>query len=618
MARVWQMLVRADGDTKAAQRELSALQKSTRQFGKNMSNLGKSLTLAVTAPILAFAALGVSELRETMDVTKKTDAVFKSMGSTMKVTKGQLSRLVTDLEKYSAIEGDIIQNAANVGLSFKALAGNPKLFDATTRAAVDMSAALGQDLQTTMTQLGKAMQNGAKGAGALSKNGTLAKDDIAKLQAMAKAGVPLWKQQAFILAAVNKQYAGQGKNVDPIKAITIAIKNMAETLAVLLLPAITKVSEWLQTASTWVSSLSKEKQKWLGVALLVAAALGPLLVVVGSLITAFAAIIPVLAGVTLAGAAVAAGIVLLVAGLVTAYTTSETFRDIVNEAFEAVKTGVIGVLNGLRSTLSTWIGWAQAAWSNWGTQITTLATAAWTFVRTFIGGQLTIIRGTFTTVLALLRGDWSGAWEGIKLILSGAWAIIRTTVSTGADAIKLVLSTAWGLVKTVAVKAWDGISDGIVAVVRALPGAIAGALGSLDDKMKSIGSAAGSALANALKGAVNAVVGAWNGFSIPAVSVLGKEVTPAVNFPDLPYLARGGITKGPSIAGEAGPEAVIPLGASARAASDRARVMREAGLTSNGMQVVQHIHTNGDVEATARRVMFELLGSRRTLIGGMT
>ena len=618
MARVWQLLVRADGDTKVAQRELRALQKSTRQFGKNMSNLGKSLTLAVTAPILAFAALGVSELRETMDVTKKTDAVFKSMGSTMKVTKGQLSRLVTDLEKYSAIEGDIIQNAANVGLSFKALAGNPKLFDATTRAAVDMSAALGQDLQTTMTQLGKAMQNGAKGAGALSKNGTLAKDDIAKLQAMAKAGVPLWKQQAFILAAVNKQYAGQGKNVDPIKAITIAIKNMAETLAVLLLPAITKVSEWLQTAATWVSSLSKEKQKWLGVALLVAAALGPLLVVVGSLITAFAAIIPVLAGVTLAGAAVAAGIVLLVAGLVTAYTTSETFRDIVNEAFEAVKTGVIGVLNGLRATLSTWIGWAQAAWSNWGTQITTLATAAWTFVRTFIGGQLTIIRGTFTTVLALLRGDWSGAWEGIKLILSGAWAIIRTTVSTGADAIKLVLSTAWGLVKTVAVKAWDGISDGIVAVVRALPGAIAGALGSLDDKMKSIGSAAGSALANALKGAVNAVVGAWNGFSIPAVSVLGKEVTPAVNFPDLPYLARGGITKGPSIAGEAGPEAVIPLGASARAASDRARVMREAGLTSNGFQLVQHIHTNSDVEATARRVVFELLGSRRTLIGGMT
>src|SRR5690606_33682709 len=148
----------------------------------------------------------------------------------------------------------------------------------------------------------------------------------------------------------------QGKNVDPIKAITIAVKNMAETLAVMLLPAITKVSQWLQTASAWVSKLSKEKQKWLGVALLVAAVLGPLLMIVGAMITTFAAIIPVLAGVTAMGAVMAAGIALLVAGLVTAYTTSETFREIVNSAFAAVHDGVMKVLGSLRATLSTWIG----------------------------------------------------------------------------------------------------------------------------------------------------------------------------------------------------------------------------------------------------------------------
>jgi hypothetical protein len=89
------------------------------------------------------------------------------MGDTMKVTKGELAKLVSGLERYSAIEGDILQNAANVGLSFNALAGNPKLFKQTMKAAVDMSAALGMDVQASVTMLGKAMQNGAKGAAAL-------------------------------------------------------------------------------------------------------------------------------------------------------------------------------------------------------------------------------------------------------------------------------------------------------------------------------------------------------------------------------------------------------------------------------------------------------------------
>lgn len=620
MARVWQLLVKADGDTKAAQREIRALQKSTRQFGQNMSSVGRSLTAAVTAPIVALGVLGVKELRETMVVTQKTDAVFESMGSTMKVTKGQLAKLVSGLEAYSAIEGDIIQNAANVGLSFKALAGNPKLFAATTRAAVDMSAALGTDLQQTMVQLGKAMQNGAKGAGALAKNGTLAKDDIAKLQKMAKDGVPIWKQQQFILAAVNKQYAGQGKNVDPIKAITVAVKNLAESLAVLLLPAITTVSGWVQRLSALVNGLTEQQRKWVGVSLLVAAALGPVLMVVGSLISASAALIPVIAAISAPMLAVAAAAAVVVAGLVYAYTTSEKFRDTVNTAFYSVRDAVLEVVESARATFTTWAGWYRAH----ADTIKSITTVVWNFIRGMIGGQLTVIRGVVQTVLALLRGDWSGAWEGIKTILSGAWQVIRTIVTTGISAIRGILSGGWSLVNSAASTAWNGFKNLAENALEAISGIASRALSGLAGKLGSIGSTAGAALANGIKGAVNAVIDRWNGlsFGIPAVKVAGKEVFGGadINTPDVPRLARGGITKGISIAGEAGPEAVIPMGRSAQNARDRMRVLGEAGLLGMGGGTSLNVTVNGanlDVDTLVRKLMFELGGSRLRMGGAV-
>jgi len=98
MARYWQLLVKAQGDTKAAEYAMRRLQRQTKKFGRDMTSMGKTLTAGITAPIVALGAIGVQELRETEDVTKNTDAVFKSMGDTMKVTKNQLADLVSELE----------------------------------------------------------------------------------------------------------------------------------------------------------------------------------------------------------------------------------------------------------------------------------------------------------------------------------------------------------------------------------------------------------------------------------------------------------------------------------------------------------------------------------------
>jgi hypothetical protein len=64
----------------------------------------------------------------------------------------------------------------------------------------------------------------------------------------------------------------------------------------------------------------------------------------------------------------------------------------------------------------------------------------------------------------------------------------------------------------------------------------------------------------------NAIIDHWNGlhFHLPGVSVFGHAVIPDIDIgtPNLPRLATGGIVTRPTLAliGEAGPEAVVPLG----------------------------------------------------------
>ncbi len=640
IARTWQLLVSATGDTRAAQKELRALQRSTRNFGQNLTNMGKTLTAAVTLPIIAMAGVGIKELMETRAVTMKTDAVFKSMGKTVKVTRSQFDDLVSGLSEYSAIEGDIIQSNANVALSFSALASNPKLFEDTMKAAVDMSAALGQDTQTSVVQLGKAMQNGAKGAGALAKNGTLAKDDIAKLQKMAKDGIPMWKQQEFILKAVNKQYAGQGKNVDPIKAITLAFKDTAEVLAEMLLPFILGFSMAMQDAAKWVKGLTDGQRKMLGVAMLVAAALGPVMIIVGQLATAWAALLPVLAAVAAALGtsiavilAVVAAIGIVVAALVYAYTTSEGFRDRVNAAFRAVYNGVVMVLGELKATIMVWVGWAQSFWAAHGETIKAVLSKAWDAIRLVVGTYLTVIKNIVIAVLAALRGDWSRAWEAIRAAAAAVWNLIKTALSAAWDGIKAVARAAaaavvaaivgalddaiqktrsiWSSVGSVLGTAWASIKATAASAAAGVVAAVVDKLNDVVGKLGSLGAQAGAAFANALRAAIESILSKIRNISLPGVTIGKTRIGGQKPFAGV-QLADGGIAYGRTLAevGEysgarSNPEVIAPL--------DKLQSM----LNGVGGTTEIHVHSaSGDPEAIAQRVA-KILSSRRVRVGGL-
>ena len=121
-----------------------------------------------------------------------------------------------------------------------------------------------------------------------------------------------------------------------------------------------------------------------------------------------------------------------------------------------------------------------------------------------------------------------------------------------------------------------------------------------------------SPIVNVFRSAINTIIGLWNRldfsitFDVPDwVPIIGGQRWSSGDiFPDIPYLADGGIVNSPTLAmiGEAGPEAVIPL--------------NKSGIMGNTINVT----VNGaiDPESTARQIISILNNSsyRGTLGAG--
>lgn len=168
---------------------------------------------------------------------------------------------------------------------------------------------------------------------------------------------------------------------------------------------------------------------------------------------------------------------------------------------------------------------------------------------------ITAVLNAFGTLKDDLARVFSGAWEAIKEIFapageffSGIWSGIKSAFGAVSDWFSGVFTDAWQAVKDVFstggaifVGIVDGILDGFKTVVN-------GIIGGLNAVIKVPFDGINTAL-NTIKG----------------VSIVGVKpfdwITP-ISIPQIPLLAEGGVVNQATIleAGEAGSEAIIPLG----------------------------------------------------------
>lgn len=174
------------------------------------------------------------------------------------------------------------------------------------------------------------------------------------------------------------------------------------------------------------------------------------------------------------------------------------------------------------------------------------------------------------TVWNLLRDAFRAGWNNIN-------NNVLTPLKNGFNFVKNALSDRFDEMRTAV--------GNFVSYIRAAP-----------DKVKSALSNMFSPLWDGFKSAINNVISGWNSlsFSIPSVDLgpLGSTPGVTVSTPNIPYLARGALATGPTLAmvGEAGTEAILPL------EDPRVTELLASALSRAGAQNAQ---TGGSSQPTA-------------------
>lgn len=154
--------------------------------------------------------------------------------------------------------------------------------------------------------------------------------------------------------------------------------------------------------------------------------------------------------------------------------------------------------------------------------------------------------------------------QNMPAILAGIVAAIPQIIS----AILGALASLPGALGNLFLGAWEGIK----AVFAGVGTFFQGVWDTIVSLFTSIGTAVGDAISGAVKGAINAVlsgaIGIINGFisainlAISAINLIPGVNIEKLNKLEVPQLAEGGVVTAPTLleAGEAGNEAIIPLG----------------------------------------------------------
>ena len=265
----------------------------------------------------------------------------------------------------------------------------------------------------------------------------------------------------------------------------------------------------------------------------------------------------------------------LVGAFITAYQTSETFRNIVNGAMQAVWKVVQPIAESIKNALvQAWelikVVWSycepffETLWNNikvaaefLKNQLVNFFQMAWTIIQNvwavasgFFQNIWNTIAGIFSVVKSVLSGDFQSAWDAIKGIVSGwagyfqtVWNSIKNIFGAVVTFFKNTFSNAWTAVKGVFSNwgsffggLWDSIKSKFSSIGTSIANAIGGAVKSgINGVISSIERTINSGV-----GLINGAIGLIN--KIPGVSV------GTIGNLNLPRLASGHVAREPMIA----------------------------------------------------------------------
>lgn len=453
------------------------------------------------------------------------------------------------------------------------------------------------DAAALMKQYGLSMTNADGSMKSLGEVMNMLRDKLGGLTEAEQAQVAaqIFGQEAMsgMLAIINASDSDYAKLTDAIYDADGAAQQMANTmldnlsgqltllksalegLAIqfgeILMPYIKQFVTWLQNLTQKLQELTPEQKEQIVKWAAIAAAIGPVLMVlgkltssVGSIITtfgkipgaiakaksAFTAVSAAIGGISAPVVAVVAVIGVLIAAFANLWKTNEEFRnkmtaiwDGIKSKFESFAQGIVDRLNALGFDFENFGEVVKAIWDGFCSLLAPIFEGVFNQVSVILGSVLDALTGIFDVFIGIFTGNWDQAWQGVKEIFGAVWDLIKGTFESWTIAFKGIADTVlgwfgttwdetWTNIKQFFVDIWNGITSFFSNVISSIKMAVSNFITTIINFFAQLP----TNIANFITNAYNSVV-TWVSNMVAKAREMGQNFLNAVVsfFTNLPY-----------------------------------------------------------------------------------
>ena len=377
-------------DNKQFNSTLDASEKHVSGFaskvGRAMKTAGKSMTMFATLPIVGAMALAT---KAAIAEEKEMALLAKAMRTNADATKGQ----ITATESWITAQ----QNATGIadGEMRPALAALLAVTKDTSKAqgllgiAMDISAAKGKPLGAVAAALAKAQLGNVA---ALGRLGIATKDAEGKTLSFKQA------MKGAIATYGGAAQTAAGTTAGKMAILKAKLADLSESIGKQLIPIVTQIVDFIGRWADKFNALSPGAQRIIIVVAGVAAAIGPLLIILGHIVTIAPLVGTAFTLMTGPVGIVIMAIAALVAAFVILWKKCDWFRNFWIGLWEKVKVVFAAVWPVIQAVL----GWIVAGFiTNWNL-LKTIVLAFWDWAGPFITQAIDVWWVTIKTVMGTI------------------------------------------------------------------------------------------------------------------------------------------------------------------------------------------------------------------------
>lgn len=350
-----------------------------------------------------------------------------------------------------------------------------------------------------------------------------------------------------------------------------ALEGLAIQFGEILMPYIKQFVTWLQNLTQRLQELTPEQKEQVVKWAAIAAAIGPVLMVLGKLTTsvgsiittfgkipgalakaksAFTAVSAAIGGISAPVVAVVAVVGVLIAAFANLWKTNEEFRnkmtaiwDGIKSKFESFAQGIVDRLNALGFDFENFGEVVKAIWDGFCSLLAPIFEGVFNQVSVILGSVLDALTGIFDVFIGIFTGNWDQAWQGVKEIFGAVWDLIKGTFESWAMAFKGIADTVlgwfgttwdetWTNIKQFFVDTWNGITTFFSNVINAIKTAVSNFITTIINFFAQLP----TNIANFITNAYNSVV-TWVSNMVAKAREMGQNFLNAVVsfFTNLPY-----------------------------------------------------------------------------------